>query len=314
MLMKRKWLLVALCSTLSSGCGKSETDTPWAEANAEALIERGDDAEIAWTVLPDGEVRGAIRSLDGALVTGPVEAELSVTPLREGAKAATIPLVFDSQRTQVYGRIPALDAPITEVGYRVKLGRATMKGALHLPPGGTPAMIETGREASEVPLKQRTGPNGGVIQVIGDDLVEVVASKEGGEVRVYMLDDDYRPIPLVEGPQVTLAVVGDRPEMVMLEPAPDRLYYTGRLVHVRRNPAKLTVFVERPEVVQAAVVGWTPGTTVYVGPNAPTVALFVGSGWPVFVVREQYQRPIIHVWKGKHGWKGKGKGRWKHGH
>ncbi len=55
---------------------------------------------------------------------------------------------------------------------------------MHLPAGGTKELDENAKEATKIkiPVGQK-GPNGGVLQVVGDDVVEVVAGKKNGAVR-----------------------------------------------------------------------------------------------------------------------------------
>jgi hypothetical protein len=191
------------------------------------------------------------------------------------------------------------------VSYDVSVKDKPIKGALHLPPGGTRELVATAKVAAEVKIPEgKKGPNGGVLQVAGDDLLEIAADPKTGETRVYVLDDDLKPIPVGKR-KVKIAVVASAPEVVVLDPEPKGLYFTGRL-KVRTNPHKLTVVVHPEDAPRPVVVmcGYHPGAVVVVGRRAPAVGLFVATGWaPVVVVNPT--PGVIFVGKGK------GKGRWK---
>ncbi len=91
---------------------------------------------------------------------------------------------------------PKLEADLTEVKYNIVVAGKPWNGTLHLPSGGTKVIVEGARKAEKRPIPPgKTGPNGGVIQVVGDDTIEVVADKASGQVRVYVLDADLKPVP-----------------------------------------------------------------------------------------------------------------------
>ena len=71
----------------------------------------------------------------------------------------------------------------------------TWAGALHVPAGGTKELVLTARTAATKDnYKGQKGPNGGVVQRVGDDVVEIVGDKGTGQVRVYALDATLKPI------------------------------------------------------------------------------------------------------------------------
>jgi hypothetical protein len=128
----------------------------------------------------------------------------------------------------------------------------------------------------------KVGPNGGVLEVVGNDTVEVVADKSSGQVRVYMLDASYKPIP-IGARRVTLGFVGPDDETLALAPEPGGMYFTSSLP-TRVDPVEMTVAVENDGQVNAALWGYEPGGVIVVGPAAPTVHLFVATNWGVAVV------------------------------
>src|SRR6185436_9437041 len=128
----------------------------------------------------------------------------------------------------------------------------------------------------------KVGPNGGVIQLVGEDRVEIVADKEGtGQVRAYFLDKDYKVIAPPADHTVKLSFMAEKPEIVVLEPEAEAgAYFVGR-VHSRIDPLRLTVVVGAGPVVHTAIVGYRPGVHFVVGAAAPRVRVLVATGWPV---------------------------------
>jgi hypothetical protein len=166
-----------------------------------------------------------------------------------------------------------------------------------------------------------------VLEVVGDDTVEVVADKSSGQVRVYVLDASYKPIP-IGARRVTLGFVGPDDETIVLAPGPGGMYFTGRLA-ARVDPVEMTVAVADDGRVDAALWGWEPGGVIMIGPAAPTVHLLVATSWDVAVVGPRapgvvvIEPPAFGVGigfggpvggpVGVGGW-GHGHGHWGHGH
>lgn len=296
----------AALSTSSAGCGNKSGDTPTAETiTAEsAITEKNGDLEVTWDVTPDGRVTALVKDKDGLPVRKDITATVTVKPQGGGAPVA-VPLAVNDAGL-LTGQIPKLDGDLTEVAYDVQAGPAKSQGTMHLPRGGTKELVESAREAAAAkPIaKDQKGPNGGVIQVVGDDIVEVVADKNSGNVRMYFLDDDLKVVPVGKR-KGKLGFVGASPVVIDVTPDPGGLYLVGKVV-VPVQPVKVTVVVIDGDEVDVAVCGYTPGSVIVVGPAAPVIGVFIVTGWPVVVV----PTPVV-VQPGVVFVKGKGKGKWK---
>jgi hypothetical protein len=319
-LLLRSRVLLALSLALSSatsaamlsGCSKKADAT--AEVTAEnisaedAITEQHDAAAVTWSVGTDGKVKARLKAPDGAPIEDGVTGTVTAKPAGKDAKPVTAKLVFDAKAGLYTAELPKLEADLTEVSYDVSVKGKPVKGAWHLPKGGTRELSATAKVTAEVKVPEgKKGPNGGVIQVVGDDLLEIAADAKTGETRVYVLDDDLKPMPVGKR-RVKIGVVASAPEVVVLSAEPQGLYFTGKL-NIRSNPNKLTVVLQEEEAAEPVVVlcGWHPGVVVVVGPSAPSLGLFVAVGWgaPVIVVAPPTPNVVIVG----HG-KGKGKGKW----
>jgi hypothetical protein len=151
-----------------------------------------------------------------------------------------------------------------------------------------------------------------VIQVVGDDTVEIVADKNTGQVRLYELDPSYRPIPIGTR-RATLGLMGGDVEMLALSPGPGGMYFTGKLA-TRIDPVMLTIEVANDEQIDAAIFGYVPGAVIVIGPEAPTIHLLVAVNWNVEVIGPR--APGVVVIEPEWGWEGPGwgHGHWGHGH
>lgn len=296
----------AALATSGAGCGKSAGEATAEAVSAEsAVTEKNGDLETTWNVTPDGRVTALVRDKDGLPVRKGVTATLTVTPQGGGAPVV-VPLAPQGDNGLLAGQIPKLDADLTEVAYDVQLDGAKAQGVMHLPRGGTKELVDSAREAAAAkPIaKDQKGPNGGVVQVVGDDIVEVVADKGSGNVRMYFLDDDLKVIPIGKR-KGKLAFAGGSPVVIDVTPDPGGLYLAGK-VPVTIQPQKITVVVVDGDEIDVAVCGYVPGGVIIVGPAAPVIGVFIVTGWPVVVV----QTPVI-VQPGVVVLKGKGKGKWK---
>ncbi|MRG97906.1 hypothetical protein [Polyangium spumosum] len=293
-------------------CSKKE-DKIEAEVTAEniaaddAITEQHEAATVTWAVAPEGKVKARFKTPDGQPLDDKVTGTVSVRPARKGAEPVSAKLVFDAKAGVHTADIPKLEDELTEVSYDVQVEGKPLKSTLFVPRGGTHELVATAKLNAEVKIPEgKKGPNGGVLQVAGDDLLEIAADAKTGETRVYVLDDELKPIPVGKR-KVKVAVVASAPEYVELAPEPKGLFFTGKLV-VKTNPHKLTVVLHPEDASPPVTVlcGWHPGHVVVVGPSAPVVGLFVVANWaPVVVVPTP---GVIVVGKGK----GKGKWKWKH--
>lgn len=315
--MLLRGLLVAFAVTIAAalpGCKKKsparETDAT-AEADAvgvnisadEALTEKNDAGTVTWAVTPEGQVRARFKAPDGSPIKSGVKGTLTVKELKKHDTPVTVKLEPDPDSGLYVATIPKFGADLTEVDYEIDVNGKPVKGALHLPRGGTRALVTAAKASAENKLPEgKKGPNGGVVQVVGSDILEIVADQKTGQVRVYALDDDLKPIPVGKR-KVKLGLVSSTPEMLELEAEPKHMYFTGKL-SVKANPTKLTVVLYEEDAPDPDVVlcGWDPGEVILVGPGAPVFVVFAVVSWPAVVIIDP--RPVIVV--------GKGKGRGKH--
>ncbi len=274
-------------------------------ASDDAITEQYEPATVTWAVKPDGRVQARIKAPDGEPIDN-ATGTITVKPTTKDAAPVKAKLAFDAKAGLYTADIPKLEADLTEVSYDLDVKGKPVKGAMHLPKGGTRELVATAKVTAEIKVPEgKKGPNGGIIQVAGDDLLEIVADEKSGETRVYILDDDFKPMPVGKH-KVKLGVVAGSPEAVELSAEPKGMFFTGKL-KIKSNPSKLTVvFYDEDEIEPVVVLcHWHPGTVIVVG-GGPVVVmpLFVAVAWtPVVVVGAP---PVIVV-----GHKGKGKGKWK---
>lgn len=305
--MKHLWHVVSVLATAAAlaaggpGCGKSSGQPTTEAVSAEsAVTEKNGDLEITWDITPEGQVTARVKNKDDMPVTADVAATVTVTPPGGGA-GTPVPLALQPGGV-LTGQIPKLEGDLTEVSYDVKAGGATATGTMHLPRGGTRELVTSANEAAaaKAVTAGKKGPNGGVVQVVGDDVVEVVADKSGA-ARMYFLDDDLKVVPAGKK-KGKLAFVGASPVVVELDPDPSGVFLVAK-APVKVEPVKITVVVTDGDEVDVALCGYAPGGVIVVGPAAPVIAVFVVTAWPVVVV----QPGVVVIRKGK----GKGKGKWK---
>jgi hypothetical protein len=274
-------LLVALMAggAAMTAC-KSESGAEVTAENIEAaedvIAEEHDTGTMVWQVTPEGQVKVLVKDPAGK----PVEKDVSGTLTFPGDKK--VPMTFEKDEKLLVASGPKLEGDLVEVKYEITVEGKSWNGAIHLPAGGTKQLVDGAKKAAakEIPAG-KVGPNGGIIQVVGDDVVEVVADKASGEVRVYVLGPDFKPVA-IGSRKVKLGLVGGSAETVVLAPGPGDLYFTGKLSS-KVDPVKLTVVVTHPDHVDVVLVGHRPGARVVVGARAPSVKVLVVPSWKVDV-------------------------------
>lgn len=297
----RSLVLVLACSALVlPGCRKN-ADSVTAESATpdKTFTEQHDAGTVAWAVSPEGKVRVAIKPSGASAVEPEASGTVTAKPVG-GAASSPVKLEFDKGAGLHVATIPKLDADLTELSYNISVKGKTIKGTLHLPRGGSDELIKSAKASSGKTLKDRKGPNGGVVQVVGGDILEIVADQKTGETRIYVLDDDFKVVAVGKR-QVKLAVVGSGTEVIELKASDKGQYFTGKLAN-KGNPVKLTVILyEEGETVPVVVLhNWSPGAVVVVGGGAAVVPLFVAVNWSVVVVDPSPTKVIVvHKGKGK---------------
>lgn len=265
-------------SSSKSGSAKTATASA-ASMGDDIVLENHEKAAVAWSVAADGAVMAQVRTLDGQPITEKVDGSIQ---WKVGNDVKSASLVSDPKKGVLVAQGPRLDADLTELTYKVTLEGAPLDGALHLPPGGTAQLVADGKATAKVTLAEGArGPHGGIIQVVGEDRVEIVSAEGAEDVRVYVLNEKLEVVEL-EDRTLTIAVVGDKgPEVIVLTPSEEKLYFVGKW-KVVSEPSRITVVVKRPGKVHVAIVGWRPGVVLVVGKSAPKVKVktkvYVGIG------------------------------------
>jgi hypothetical protein len=251
-----------------------------AALGADAIVEEHEGGTVAWDVAPDGNVRAAV------MVEGkPVQKDVSATLVWKAgaeAEAKTVPLTVDAKTGVLVGAGPKLEADITEVNYTINVNSKPWSGALHVPVGGTAQLVANAKASAEVKLPEgNVGPNGGVIQVVGKDRVELVADEASGEVRVYVLDADFKAVAVGER-SISLGVYADAPHMLALASAEGGAYFRARW-SLNVDPLKITIAVRNAGVTSVALVGYRPGARLVVRADAPRVKVRTKTKWAAYV-------------------------------
>ena len=310
-------LALTLLSTVSiaslPACSKKPAPEVATEESAVAegtLTEQHPAATVTWLITPDGKVQARVKAPDGTPLAKGVTGTITAKPLKKVERPVTATLAADAKPGNYTATLPKLEADLTEVSYELSVNGAPLTGTLQLPRGGTMQLVTAAKESAAVKLPaDKKGPNGGIIQVAGNDVLEIVADKTTGQVRIYVLDDDFKPVAVGKR-KVKLGVVSGSPEVVELQVEPKGLYFTGKLVG-KSDPVKLTVVLYQEEETEPVVVlcGWKPTTVIVVGPGAPVLGLFVAVSWAPIVVIDSGPSVVIVHGRGK----GKGKGRFGSG-
>ncbi len=291
-------MLLAVGLAIAPGCKRS---APTADMT-NALTEQTEDGSVAWDIRRDGKIRALVRAPSGEIVKANATGAVTVKT-EDGVQSVN--LKQDPKTGLLYGDGPKLKGDLTEVDYALKVGGKDFNGLLYVPEGGTAELGESANASARVSVPEgKRGPHGGAIQVVGHDRLELVADPSSKEVRVYVLSDDLKPVT-VGARKIKLAVVDDRPEVIVLTPDPGGMYVKGRMTS-EHDPVKITVSVTVNEERHVALVGYQPGSVILVGPRAPRVhvmVLGVFRGPDVVVVHEEDDddRRKVHVNIKEHG-------------
>ncbi|WP_437514890.1 hypothetical protein [Sorangium sp. So ce1099] len=311
-------LAVVSTALVSPACSKSPEITAESIEDNWALTEQHEPGAVVMTVAQDGRVTVLVKDRDGKPIEEGVSGNVTVkVPGKDGAPVIAELVPEPKSGGVLLAKIPPLEDDLTEVNYEFKVKGAPFKGALHVPRGGTRELHENAKENPAHKLDGKKGPNGGVLQPIGDDIVEIVADKNTGDMRVYVLDLDLKPVPIGQR-EIKLAIhTPSGPDVIVLAPGPDRLYFTGKL-KVKVNPTKITVVLKDGGHTDVVLCNYHPGSVIVVGPSAPAIGILVATAWavkvnvkPTVVVHDDDDDDgrVIVVHKGKG--KGKGRGRWR---
>jgi hypothetical protein len=253
------------------------------EKSPDAITEEGPPGWASWIVQPDGTVRAALKDRDGRPVAQPVTGQITFG--NSDGPPTSVTVHYDRQAGVLSAAGPKLDADITPVTYALKMGDTPWSGTIGVPPGGTRDLSETGRLQTFLPTGT-VGPNGGEVQMVGPDRVELVANKRTGDVRAYVLDARNRPIDPGDR-KITVEIAGSHPAVAALAPEPHAHFAVGHLPALIDAP-RVTIAVHAHGATHACLVGWSPGAVLLVGPQAPRLhVLAVVDAWPDEVIEHR---------------------------
>ncbi|WP_437715354.1 hypothetical protein WMF45_02425 [Sorangium sp. So ce448] len=299
-------VLALLLIAAAAACGKSEQP---AEANATvevtatattesaigegAYVEEHESGKAAFNVAADGNVKAAVTGPDGK----PIREDVSGTLVwKDASGEKTVPLTLDAKTGLLVAAGPKLEADLTEIGYTLSVAGKPWNGTLHVPAGGTAELFANAKASAALGLPEgKLGPHGGRIEIVGDDRLELLVDEVTGEVRVYVLDADLKPIDIGER-KITLGVVAEAPQVVVLAPAVATAdvaataaagvaagaYLTGKLA-LAADPLKLTIAVRNAGRSAVALCGYRAGAAFAVHARAPRVKVRVKTDWDAHV-------------------------------
>jgi hypothetical protein len=258
------------------------------ESSPDVITERRPSGSASWIVQPDGSVRAALKGPDGKPVAQPVAGQITFG--NPDGPPTSVPVKYDPNTGVLSAAGPKLDADITPVTYNLTVGGKPWSGMIGVPPGGTHDLADSGKLQASIPVGT-VGPHGGLVQSVGPDRVELVANKRSGDVRAYVLDADNHPVDPGDR-KITVAVEGPHPQVVVLAPEPQAHFVVGHVPTLVDAP-QVTIAVHVHGTAHACLVGWSPGSVVVLGPEAPRVHVLAVNSWPDEVVE-------VHGWHGRH--------------
>ena len=192
---------------------------------------------------------------------------------------------------------PPLQDDLTEIDYSLTVEGKPWTGTLHVPRGGTKAIDDDAKAAAQLTVPAgKKGPNGGVIQYIGGQPVEMVADSNSREVRLYVLDSNYAVMDPGER-TFRLGYAADYSGMQVLVREPGMNYYVGPW-YAGYNPYRITVAMGYGGEVHVGILGWRYGESLRWGVYAPFAFVGVYNWAPSFSVGSG--------WGGGWGWGGGG--------
>jgi hypothetical protein len=287
----------------SAGVGVEADATVEADLGAEPLVEQHDDGAVAWRIDPDGQVRAVASTSAGARLKQDLGGTLVYKV--DGGEPRTVPLVVDAKTGVLSAAGPKLEADLTEVDYTINVAGKPWSGVMHVPVGGTAALVASAKVTAEAKLPDETvGPHGGTIQIVGDDRLEMVADADSGRTRVFVLDANLQSVS-IEARTLRMGFVAERSELVTFEPAPSGLFFVGR-IGAAVNPLQITVALGLGGVTHAAIWGFRPGIRIYspsatvVIATAPRVRFRIQGGFDSDVDVYGHSHVNVHV-KGNNG-------------
>jgi hypothetical protein len=175
-----------------------------------------------------------------------------------------------------------LAGELTRAKYDLVVEGKTWSGTMFLPIGGTADLAAGAKAAANIKLPDpKIGPHGGTLQVVGGDVLELVANASTGELRVYLLDAQLKAVAAADR-EIRVGVVTDsKADLVALVPEPGGAYFTGKL-GINVDPVEVTISMKAKGQAQAqcVLVGFQPGVALAINATAPRVKILVKAEAP----------------------------------
>jgi hypothetical protein len=197
--MKRWFIaLIAACASCWLACDDDGAGDVAPHALEAGLVEEHADGRVEWVVRPNGDVVARLRTLsDEPIAIGEVKGKLRV----DGEDFA-----LSKEGDRLVTNVGALEGALTDIEYELSVRTSSWRGTLQVPSEGTKALLALPSKKVDADAR---GPNGGMVEVIGDQRVEIVLDEESGEVRAYLLDDDNKPIEVGDS-ELTIGILEEK--------------------------------------------------------------------------------------------------------
>jgi hypothetical protein len=256
-----------------AGCNRAPADN--AISPEDTLVEQSDNGSIAWDVDADGHVKATVKATDGRQIMKDVTGQISFPDAME-EQFADAEL---SPEGYLVATGPALQDDLTEMDYDLVVEGAPWSGVIFVPRGGTQALERDAKAdaAAITAIDNKTGPNGGVVQVIGGERYEVVADRDTQEMRMYLLGPSFEVVDPGER-VMRVGYVTTYPESLVLVREPGAFYYVGR-VQSGWDPVQITLGVGFGGSFHYGIVGFHFGERVYFGAHAPMLRVMAARAW-----------------------------------
>jgi hypothetical protein len=260
--------------TALAGCRRKPVESEPIEPES-TVTEENENGTISWDVGTDGHVRAILKGTDGQQVTTNVTGTLTWPGDATDQDAEA---VMDDKGYLVANG-PPLDDDLTEIDYDLDVGGKQWTGSLHVPRGGTRAIDEDAKVVAGLqgPEAGKLGPNGGTIQMLGGERVEMVADRDTQEMRIYVLGPDYQVIEPGER-RFRVGYVADYPDTLTFVREPGAVYYVAPW-RARIDPFRMTVSMTFGARTSVGIVGWSFGQRLVVGVRAPVVRIAAERHW-----------------------------------
>jgi hypothetical protein len=264
-------LLWGMAIALFAGCNRTATVPDFSGA----LVELRDEGTISWNIRADGNVQAMVKARDEKPITANVTGKIATDN-------AAVELTQTEGSGVLEGKGLKFTGDLTRAKYDLIVEGKTWSGTLFLPMGGTADLAAGAKASASIKLPDpKIGPHGGTLQVVGGDVLELVANAQTGELRVYLLDAQLKAVAAADR-EIRVGIVTDsKAELVALLPEPGGAFFTGKM-GINVDPVEVTISVKGKGQAQAqcVLVGFQPGVALAVNASAPRVKILVKAEAP----------------------------------